>query len=169
MQPQMRITLQINEGEHELVLEPRRTLLDALRYDLALTGTKKVCDMGDCGACTVLLDGCAIYACMRLAVDCEGHHITTIEGVAQHGELDPVQQAFIDADAFQCGFCTAGQIMSLKGLLNETPAPTDAQIMRAITGNLCRCGAYLNILQAGRMAANAEVHPQERHDADSTH
>jgi aerobic-type carbon monoxide dehydrogenase small subunit (CoxS/CutS family) len=165
----MRITLQVNGEEHALVLEPRRTLLDALRYDLALTSTKKVCDMGDCGACTVLLDGCAIYACLRLAVDCEGHPITTIEGIAQHGELDPVQQAFIDADAFQCGFCTAGQIMSLKGLLNETPSPTEAQLRRAVTGNLCRCGAYLNILQAGRLAAGADVHPQEMNDADPTH
>jgi len=169
MQPQMRVTLQINGGEHALVLEPRRTLLDALRYDLALTGTKKVCDMGNCGACTVLLDGDAIYACLRLAVDCEGHHITTIEGIAQHGALDPVQQAFIDADAFQCGFCTAGQIMSLKGLLNHTPSPTEAQLLRAVTGNLCRCGAYLNILQAGRMVAGIEVQPQEVNDADSTH
>jgi len=169
MQPQMRVTLQINGGEHALVLEPRRTLLDALRYDLALTGTKKVCDMGNCGACTVLLDGDAIYACLRLAVDCEGHHITTIEGIAQNGELDPVQQAFIDADAFQCGFCTAGQIMSLKGLLNHTLSPTEAQLLRAVTGNLCRCGAYLNILQAGRMVAGIDVQPQEVNDADSTH
>lgn len=169
MQPQMRVTLQVNGGEHALVLEPRRTLLDALRYDLALTGTKKVCDMGDCGACTVLLDGCAIYACLRLAVDCEGHHITTIEGIAQNGELDPVQQAFIDADAFQCGFCTSGQIMSLKGLLNHTPSPTEAELLRAMTGNLCRCGAYLNILQAGRLAAGIDIHPQEMNDADSTY
>jgi aerobic-type carbon monoxide dehydrogenase small subunit (CoxS/CutS family) len=169
MQHQMKVTLQVNGGEHALVLEPRRTLLDALRYDLALTGTKKVCDMGDCGACTVLLDGEAIYACLRLAVDCEGHPITTIEGISQHGLLDPVQQAFIDADAFQCGFCTAGQIMSLKGLLNETPSPSEAQLLRAVTGNLCRCGAYLNILQAGRIAADAKVHPQETSDADPTH
>jgi aerobic-type carbon monoxide dehydrogenase small subunit (CoxS/CutS family) len=165
----MRVTLQVNGEKHILVLEPRRTLLDALRYDIALTGTKKVCDMGDCGACTVLLDGRAIYACLRLAVDCEGHHITTIEGVAQNGVLDPVQQAFIDADAFQCGFCTAGQIMSLKGLLNETPSPSEAQLLRAVTGNLCRCGAYLNILQAGRMVAGADVHLRETRDADPTH
>jgi aerobic-type carbon monoxide dehydrogenase small subunit (CoxS/CutS family) len=169
MQPQMSVTLQVNGGEHTLVLEPRRTLLDALRYDLALTGTKKVCDMGDCGACTVLLDGGAIYACLRLAVDCEGHHITTIEGIAHNGELDPVQQAFIDADAFQCGFCTAGQIMSLKGLLNTTLSPTEAQLLRAVTGNLCRCGAYLNILQAGRLAAGAAIHLQEANDADPAH
>lgn len=169
MPPQIRVTLQVNGREHALVLEPRRTLLDALRYDLALTGTKKVCDMGDCGACTVLLDGKAIYACLRLAVDCEGDPITTIEGIAQHGVLDPVQQAFIDADAFQCGFCTAGQIMSLKGLLNETPSPSEAQILRAVTGNLCRCGAYLNILQAGRMVADAKAHLQETSDANATH
>jgi aerobic-type carbon monoxide dehydrogenase small subunit (CoxS/CutS family) len=169
MPPQIRVTLQVNGREHALVLEPRRTLLDALRYDLALTGTKKVCDMGDCGACTVLLDGKVIYACLRLAVDCEGDPITTIEGIAQHGVLDPVQQAFIDADAFQCGFCTAGQIMSLKGLLNETPSPSEAQILRAVTGNLCRCGAYLNILQAGRMVADAKAHLQETSDANETH
>ena len=169
MQTQMTVTLQVNGGTHVLVLEPRRTLLDALRNDLTLTGAKKVCDMGNCGACTVLLDGEAIYACLRLAVDCEGHHITTIEGLAQHGELDPVQQAFIDADAFQCGFCTSGQILSLKGLLQETPSPSEAQLQRAVTGNLCRCGAYLNILQAGRLAAGAEVHPQEANNADPTH
>lgn len=169
MQPQMSIILQVNGGEHALVLEPRRTLLDALRHDLALTGTKKVCDMGDCGACTVLLDGRAIYACLRLAVDCEGQHITTIEGIAQNGVLDPVQQAFIDADAFQCGFCTSGQIMSLKGLLNKTPSPSEAQLLRAVTGNLCRCGAYLNILQAGRMAADAQTPAQETNHADPTH
>jgi len=159
----------VNGDTRECAISPATTLLEALRYGLGLTGSKQGCDKGDCGACTVLLDGCAIYACLRLAVDCEGHHITTIEGIAQHGELDPVQQAFIDADAFQCGFCTAGQIMSLKGLLNETPSPTEAQLRRAVTGNLCRCGAYLNILQAGRLAAGADVHPQEMNDADPTH
>jgi aerobic-type carbon monoxide dehydrogenase small subunit (CoxS/CutS family) len=109
--------------------------------------------MGNCGACTVLVDGQAMYACLLLAVDCEDRAITTIEGLAQDGELDPLQQAFIDADAFQCGFCTAGQIMSLKGLFNETPGPSDEQILRAVTGNLCRCGTYRNILRAGRQAA----------------
>ena len=169
MQPQMNVTLQVNGGEHALVLEPRRTLLDALRHDLALTGTKKVCDMGDCGACTVLLDGRAVYACLCLAVDCEGQHITTIEGLAQHGALDPVQQAFIDADAFQCGFCTSGQIMSLKGLLNQTPRPSEAQLLHAMSGNLCRCGAYVNILQAGRLAANTQPSTQEMNNANSAH
>src|SRR5215217_3645131 len=105
MQPShLRVILRVNSTDYALILEPRRTLLDALRHDLQLTGTKKVCDMGDCGACTVLVDGQAMVACLLLAVDCEGRAITTIEGLAQDGELDPLQQAFIDADAFQCGF-----------------------------------------------------------------
>src|SRR5829696_9506839 len=115
------VTLQVNGGEQAIVAEPRLTLLDALREDLSLTGTKKVCDMGNCGACTVLVDGRAMYACLMLAVDCAGRDVVTIEGLARDGELDPVQRAFIQADAFQCGFCTPGQIMSLRGLLNDTP------------------------------------------------
>ena len=158
MQPiRMPITLRINSTEHVLVVEPRRTLLDALRDNLALTGTKKVCDMGDCGACTVLVDGRAMYACLLLAVDCEGLQITTIEGLIHEEELDPLQRAFIEADALQCGFCTPGQIMSLKGLLNETPTPSEAQLRRAVTGNLCRCGAYRNILDAARRVAGYHV------------
>jgi xanthine dehydrogenase YagT iron-sulfur-binding subunit len=149
----MQIDLQVNNVSHTLALEPRRTLLDTLRYDLQLTGTKKVCDMGNCGACTVLVDGQAMYSCLLLAVDCEGRAITTIEGLAAHEELAPVQRAFIEADAFQCGFCTAGQILSLHSLLTATPNPTDAEILRAVTGNLCRCGAYQHILAAGRLAA----------------
>jgi len=150
----MQIDLHVNGVSHTLALEPRRTLLDTLRYNLQLTGAKKVCDMGNCGACTVLVDGQAMYACLLLAVDCEGRAITTIEGIADDNEmLAPVQRAFIAADAFQCGFCTAGQIMSLQGLLNTTPDPTDAEILRAVTGNLCRCGAYQHILAAGRLAA----------------
>jgi aerobic-type carbon monoxide dehydrogenase small subunit (CoxS/CutS family) len=148
------IILHINGAEYMLVLEPRRTLLDTLRNDLQLTGTKKVCDMGDCGACTVLMDGRAMYACLLLAVDCQGRQITTIEGLTRDGQLDAIQQAFVQADAFQCGFCTPGQIMSLRALLNDTPAPSDDEILRAVSGNLRRCGAYLNILRAGRMAAD---------------
>ncbi|HSF31996.1 MAG TPA: (2Fe-2S)-binding protein [Candidatus Tectomicrobia bacterium] len=163
------IALQVNGAAHGLVLEPRRTLLDALRYDLHLTGTKKVCDMGDCGACTVLVDGRAMYACLLLAVDCQGYQITTIEGLARDGELDPVQQAFIETDAFQCGFCTPGQIMSLRGLLNDTLTPCAKDIRRAVSGNLCRCGAYLNILRAGRIAAGLDAEDQEQDHADSTH
>jgi aerobic-type carbon monoxide dehydrogenase small subunit (CoxS/CutS family) len=158
------VTLSVNAAEHALLLEPRRTLLDTLRADLQLTGTKKVCDMGDCGACTVLVDGRAMYACLLLAVDCEGRQITTIEGLARDGGLDPVQQAFIEADAFQCGFCTPGQIMSLRALLNETPSPSDEDILRAVTGNLCRCGAYLNILRAGRLAAEHEAAEQHANE-----
>jgi xanthine dehydrogenase YagT iron-sulfur-binding subunit len=160
------ILLYVNSAEHRLVLEPRRTLLDALRDDLHLTGTKKVCDMGDCGACTVLLDGRSMYACLLLAIDCQGRHITTIEGLARDGKLDPVQQAFIEVDAFQCGFCTPGQVMSLRALLDETPTPSDEDIRRAVSGNLCRCGAYVNILRAGRMAADRGTESQENGHAD---
>ena len=162
------VSLHVNGSEHALVLEPRRTLLDALRNDLRLTGTKKVCDMGDCGACTVLVDGRAMYACLLLAVDCTGRQITTIEGLSHNGDLDPLQQAFVEADAFQCGFCTSGQIMSLRALLNANPTPSDDQIMRAVSGNLCRCGAYVNILRAGRMAAGREAEQAEATDANST-
>jgi xanthine dehydrogenase YagT iron-sulfur-binding subunit len=161
------VTLSVNGAPHTLALEPRHTLLDALRLELELTGTKRVCDMGDCGACTVLVDGRAMYACLLLAVDCAGRQVTTIEGLAGAGPpgdrgpgrdggqepgLDPVQRAFVEADAFQCGFCTPGQIMSLRALLNERPAPTDDEIRRAVSGNLCRCGAYQNIVEAGRRA-----------------
>ena len=147
------VPLTVNGSTIEVRVEPRRTLLDALRHDLVLTGTKKVCDMGDCGACTVLVDGTPMYACLMLAVDCADRQITTIEGLATADTLDPVQQAFIDADAFQCGFCTPGQIMSIKGLLSANPAPTLDDIKRAVSGNLCRCGAYQHIVKAGLLAA----------------
>ena len=150
------VVLSVNGSRHPLLLEPRRTLLDALRHDLALTGTKKVCDMGDCGACTVIVDGKAMYSCLLLAVDCDDREITTIEGLGTGNELDPVQEAFIREDAFQCGYCTSGQILSLRALLDATPEPSDDEILRAVTGNLCRCGAYLNILKAGRLAAGLQ-------------
>jgi len=147
------VTLRVNDGAYTLAVEPRRTLLDALRHDLNLTGSKKVCDMGNCGACTVLVGGRAMYSCLLLAVDCADREITTIEGLADGDELDPVQQAFIEADAFQCGFCTPGQVMSVRALLNEVAAPSEDEIRRAVSGNLCRCGAYQNIVKAGRRAA----------------
>ncbi len=152
----MQIKLEVNNTPHTISVEPRRTLLDALRYNLQLTGTKKVCDMGNCGACTVMVDGRAMYSCLLLAVDCEDRQITTIEGLDQDGHLSPVQQAFIAADAFQCGFCTAGQIMSLTALLAEERNPSEAAIMRAVTGNLCRCGAYRHILEAGKQAVQLQ-------------
>jgi xanthine dehydrogenase YagT iron-sulfur-binding subunit len=147
------VTLQINGAEQVLELEPRRTLLDVLRVELGLTGAKRSCDMGNCGACTVLVDGHANYSCLLLAVDCPGRAVTTIEGLAPQGALHRVQQAFVEADALQCGYCTPGQIMSLCGLLNENPTPTEDEIVRAVSGNLCRCGAYRNIVRAGRIAA----------------
>jgi xanthine dehydrogenase YagT iron-sulfur-binding subunit len=151
------VTLTVNGRPQSILVEPRRTLLDALRYDLELTGTKKVCDMGDCGACTVIVDGRAMYSCLLLAVDCDGREIVTIEGLARGNQLDPIQEAFIQEDAFQCGFCTPGQIMSLRSLLDQQGEPTDEEIERAVTGNLCRCGAYLNIARAGRLAVEIEA------------
>jgi aerobic-type carbon monoxide dehydrogenase small subunit (CoxS/CutS family) len=148
------VSLAVNGRQHEVLVEPRRTLIDALRHDLGMTGGKKVCDMGNCGACTVVVDGKAMYACLLLAIDCDGREITTIEGVAHGNDLHPLQQAFIEADAFQCGFCTSGQIMALKALLDTQENPTDEQIARAVTGNICRCGAYPNIQKAGRLAAD---------------
>jgi len=145
------ILLRVNGKDCPVEVEPRRTLVDALRTDLGLTGAKKACDMGNCGACTVLLDGEAVYSCLVLAVDCAGREVTTIEGLG-NGELDPVQRAFIDADAFQCGYCTPGQIMSLRALFERTPQPSDEAIERALSGNLCRCGAYRNIVKAARLA-----------------
>ena len=147
------LVLRVNGVERAIEVEPRRTLLDALRHDLELTGAKKGCDMGNCGACTVLMDGRAIYACLALAVECAGRAVTTIEGLARDGVLDPVQHAFIEADAFQCGYFTPGQILIVKALLNEVREPSDEQIARAVSGNLCRCGAYRNIMRAARLAA----------------
>lgn len=148
------VTLAINGQDHAILVEPRRTLLDAIRHDLELTGTKKVCDIGDCGACTVVVDGRAMYSCLLLAVDCDGREIVTIEGLSNGQELSPLQEAFIEEDAFQCGFCTSGQIMSLHALLESKPGASDADIERAVTGNLCRCGAYPHIAKAGRRAAD---------------
>lgn len=156
------VSLTINDRAHALLVEPRRTLLDALRIDLGATGAKKVCDMGNCGACTVIVDGSAMYSCLLLAVDCEGREIRTIEGLADGNEIDPLQRAFIEHDAFQCGYCTSGQIMSLRALFDAEPHPSDEQIERAVSGNLCRCGAYSNILAAAREVAASPNHRGER-------
>jgi xanthine dehydrogenase YagT iron-sulfur-binding subunit len=143
------VSLLVNGQSVAVAIPPRRTLLDTLRESLGLTGTKKVCDEGTCGACTVLIDGRPVYSCMTLAVTCEGKAIETIEGLAKDGDLHPVQRAFIDADAFQCGFCTPGQVMSIVALIRDTPSPTEDDVRRAVAGNLCRCGAYPNIVKAG--------------------
>jgi len=146
--PQMK--LKVNGSEHTLELEPNVTLLDALRERLGLAGTKKGCDYGQCGACTVLVDGRRVLSCLSLAMMHANAEITTIEGVATNGSLHPLQQAFIEHDAFQCGFCTSGQIVSALGLLSEGHAHTDGEIREAMSGNLCRCGAYSNIVAAVR-------------------
>jgi xanthine dehydrogenase YagT iron-sulfur-binding subunit len=150
------VTLQINGRKHELKLEPRVTLLDALREYLGLTGTKKGCDHGQCGACTVLVDGRRIYSCLTLAVMHAGARITTIEGLADGDTLHPVQAAFITRDAFQCGYCTPGQICSAVGLLNEGHARTDDEVREQMSGNICRCGAYPNIVAAIQDARAAQ-------------
>ncbi|TIT51486.1 MAG: (2Fe-2S)-binding protein, partial [Mesorhizobium sp.] len=136
------VHLDINGRHHELQLEPRVTLLDALRDRLGLTGTKKGCDHGQCGACTVHVDGERVLACLMLAAQAEGRTITTIEGLAREGELHPVQAAFLEQDAFQCGYCTSGQIMSAVACIREGHAGSDEEIREYMAGNLCRCGAY---------------------------
>ncbi len=151
----MPIRLDVNGEARSVHAAPRRTLLDVLRYDLGLTGAKKVCDRGDCGACTVLVDGQPIYACLMLAVACEGKRIETIEGSAP--ELDAIQQAFVAHDAYQCGYCTPGQIMALAGLLRYLAQPSEEQVRIAVAGNLCRCGAYPKIVAAGLAAARARA------------
>ncbi|WP_214477241.1 (2Fe-2S)-binding protein [Mesorhizobium sp. dw_380] len=147
------IHLDINGHRHELQLEPRVTLLDALRERLGLTGTKKGCDHGQCGACTVHVDGERVLACLTLAAQAEGRTITTIEGLAREGELHPVQAAFLEQDAFQCGYCTSGQIMSAVACIREGHAGSDEEIREYMAGNLCRCGAYPHIVAAVRQAA----------------
>jgi xanthine dehydrogenase YagT iron-sulfur-binding subunit len=153
--PEVAVTLRVNGVDHELRLDPRVTLVDALRDVLGLTGTKKGCDQGACGACTVLLDGRRVVSCLTLAAQADGRQVTTIEGLSKDGELHPLQQAFIRCDAFQCGYCTAGQILSAVSLLAEGRADSDEEIREFMSGNLCRCGAYPNIVAAIRAVAEA--------------
>jgi xanthine dehydrogenase YagT iron-sulfur-binding subunit len=169
--PPRQVTLQINGTAHQLNIEPRVTLLDALRETLGMTGTKKGCDRGQCGACTVLVDGRRVNACLTLAIMHQGAQITTIEGIASGTDLAPIQAAFIEHDAFQCGYCTPGQICSAVACIAEikagtasavspdvrqqTIAFTDPEIRERMSGNLCRCGAYNNIVAAVRSAAKA--------------
>ena len=167
------VELQVNSALHRLTLDPRTTLLDALREHLALTGSKKGCDHGQCGACTVLLDGRRINSCLTLAAMHDGQSITTIEGLADGEALHPLQAAFIEHDGFQCGYCTSGQICSAMGMLSESragapsyvtenlveaqPALTDAEIRERMSGNICRCAAYPNIVAAIKQAAGAST------------
>jgi aerobic-type carbon monoxide dehydrogenase small subunit (CoxS/CutS family) len=157
------VAFHVNGREVRLWVEPRRTLLSVLREELGLTGAKRGCDRGTCGACTVLLEGrpelgepvgwYTVYACMTLAVDCAGRAVRTVEGLADGEALHPVQQAFIEQDGYQCGFCTPGQIMSAVALLEQNPQPTEAEIKREMAGNVCRCGAYPNIVRSLQAAA----------------
>jgi xanthine dehydrogenase YagT iron-sulfur-binding subunit len=152
-----RVTLDVNGVQHSLQIDTRTSLLDLLREELGLTGAKKGCDHGQCGACTILIDGRRANACLALAVAHDGATITTVEGLADGDKLHPVQEAFVERDAFQCGYCTSGQICSAVGLLNEGHARSDADIREQMSGNICRCGAYPNIVAAVRDARAARA------------
>jgi xanthine dehydrogenase YagT iron-sulfur-binding subunit len=149
------VTLQVNGGNKPLTIDARTTVLDALREHIGLTGTKKGCDHGQCGACTVLIEGRRVLSCLTLAVAAQSQQITTIEGLSKDGQLHPMQQAFIDQDAFQCGYCTPGQIMSAVACVKEGHANSDDDIREYMSGNICRCAAYPNIVAAVKQAAPA--------------
>jgi len=147
------VALQINGDTYDVLISPNETLLDVLREKVGLVGTKKGCDLGACGACTVLVDGEAHLSCLMLAVDAAGREIVTIEGLAQGGDLHPLQQAFVEKGALQCGFCTPGMILTAKAALDEEANPTDATIRKKLAGNLCRCTGYKKIIEAVSSAA----------------
>jgi len=142
------IELRVNGEVRDVIVEPQVTLLEALRERLGLTGTKRGCDIGQCGACTVLLDGQPVRSCLTLAMDAQGREITTIEGLTRNGELHPLQRAFHEHGAIQCGFCTPGMILTARALLDENPTPTAGEVKQAISGNLCRCTGYVKIIEA---------------------
>ena len=152
-----RISVEVNGERHERDVEVRRLLVHFIRDDLDLTGTHVGCDTGNCGACTVIVDGVAVKSCMMLAVQADGSTVETIEGLAPDAELHPLQQAFSSFHALQCGYCTPGMLMSAKHLLDHNPEPTDGEIRRAIQGNICRCTGYVNIVEAIAAAAKGEV------------
>lgn len=151
------VMLKVNGREYSLEIEPHRTLLHVLREDLGLTGTKPNCEEGECGACTVLLDGKAVNSCLLLAVRAQGKEVTTIEGLAQNDKLHPVQEAFIRYGGIQCGYCTPGFIVSIAALLKSNPHPTEEEIRVALSGNICRCTGYVNIRRALRAVIDGEV------------
>jgi aerobic-type carbon monoxide dehydrogenase small subunit (CoxS/CutS family) len=142
------ITLRVNGDEHEVLISPNQTLLEVLREKLGLMGTKRGCDLGACGACTVLIDGEACLSCIMLAMDATGKEIVTIEGLSDGGELHPLQQSFVETGGLQCGFCTPGMIMTAQAILEEEPKPTEESIKRKMAGNLCRCTGYKKIVEA---------------------
>src|SRR5512140_56186 len=142
------ININVNGDDHELAVRAGTTLLDLLREDLKLTGTKKGCELGDCGACTVIMDGKAVNSCLVLAVDADGKNVETIEGLAKGGELHPIQRAFVEKGAIQCGYCTPGMIMRTKSILDKNPDPTKKEIRDELSGNLCRCTGYTKIIEA---------------------
>jgi carbon-monoxide dehydrogenase small subunit len=150
------ITLTVNGVERELAIEPNRTLVDVLRYDLELTGTKKGCDVGECGSCTVILNGKPVNSCLVLAIQANGAEILTIEGLKPPQGLHPLQQAFVDKGAIQCGFCTPGMILSASNLLKQKPNPTEVEIRTALSGNLCRCTGYQKIVEAVQSVAKGD-------------
>lgn len=150
------ISITVNGTLHELAIEPRRTLLELLREDLGLTGTKKGCGIGDCGACTVLVDGIAAFSCLTLAIQVEGCSVETVEGLAKDGQLSRLQQAFVERGAIQCGYCTPGMLMTSTELLRRSPHPSEDEIRRAISGNLCRCTGYQKIVEAIESASGSD-------------
>ena len=151
------ISLRVNGIEYDALVEPHWTLLDVLRDKIGLTGTKKGCDNGECGACTVIIDGEAVLSCLVLAIQAQGKEILTIEGLSQGGKLDPVQDAFVKYGGIQCGFCTPGMIMTSRALLNKIPHPSQEEIKRGLSGNLCRCTGYVKIVEAVRNVSTTEV------------
>jgi len=150
------IKLRVNGFEYDVWIKTHWTLLDVLRDEMGLMGTKKGCDRGECGACTVILNGEAVLSCLILAIQCRGKEILTIEGLVRQGKLDPLQDAFVTLGAIQCGFCTPGMIMASRALLNKTPHPTAEEIMRGLSGNLCRCTGYTKIIAAVQRASTTE-------------
>ncbi|HEY6051696.1 MAG TPA: (2Fe-2S)-binding protein [Thermoanaerobaculia bacterium] len=160
------VQLNVNGEKHRLMLEPRVVLADALRERLGLTGTKVVCSRGACGACTVLVDGETVCSCLLLAAEVDGKAITTIEGLAADGRLSPIQEAFVAADALQCGFCTSGMIVSCKALLDRNPRPSRDEIRHAVSGNLCRCGTYPHVFDAVERAAGIRKAEDGRRKTD---
>lgn len=154
----IQITLTVNETTHTLTTLPNRTLLDILREDLGLTGAKNGCESGECGACTVLMNGAAVNACLVLAGQADGCAVETIEGLSKSGQLHPIQQAFVDAGAVQCGFCIPGMVMASKALLDHNLQPQEEDIRQALAGNICRCTGYTKIIQAVQMAAEELRH-----------